>query len=261
VSWILPTATSRYVVDLAGDDAGLVLQDWTEGEIARWVPTDQHSFDTPPDRLPSELSALGTRQVRGADLIIDHGGALVGARLVWPSGGVDFTEDGPQTRLTAHGYDTTGDFELMLEIEASREHDVVSKRVTLFNSGSRAITLRRAFGPAWELPIGPGAVVDVLGGDWGREFTPYRIGLPVGELSLGSRQGITSHTYSPVVRAAAAVDRRDLRTASRSHGADRGDSWSIRRLIGNGCGWLAVSTTSPPSSGLSRARPLRRPPL
>jgi alpha-galactosidase len=206
VSWILPTATARYVVDLAGDDAGLVLQDWTDGEIGRWMPSDQHSFDTPPDRLPSELSALGTRQVRGADLIIDHGGALVGARLVWPSGSVDFTEDGPQTRLTARGYDTTGDLELMLEIEASREHDVVSKRVTIFSSGSRAITLRRAFGPAWELPIGPGAVVDVLGGDWGREFTAYRIGLPVGELSLGSRQGITSHTYSPVVRAAAAGD-------------------------------------------------------
>jgi alpha-galactosidase len=206
VSWILPTATARYVVDLAAEDAGPVLQDWTDGEIRTWAPSDQHSFDTPPDRLPSELSALGTRQVRGADLIVDHGGALVGARLVWPPGGVDFTEDGPRTRLTARGHDTTGDLELVLEIEASHEHDVVSKQVTLFNSGSRAITLSRAFGPAWELPIGPGAVVDVLAGDWGREFTPYRIGLPVGELSLGSRQGITSHLYAPVVTAMAATD-------------------------------------------------------
>jgi alpha-galactosidase len=206
VSWILPTATARYVVDLAAEDAGPVLQDWTDGEFRTWAPSDQHSFDTPPDRLPSELSALGTRQVRGADLIIDHGGALVGARLVWPIGGVDFTEEGPRTRLTVHGHDTTGDLELVLEIEASREHDVVTKRVTLFNSGSRAITLPRAFGPAWELPIGPGAVVDALGGDWGREFTAYRISLPVGELSLGSRQGITSHVYAPVVRVAAAGD-------------------------------------------------------
>ena len=94
VSWILPTATARYVVDLSADGAGPVLQDWTDGEIRTWAPSDQHSFDTPPDRLPSELSALGTRQVRGADLIVDHGGALVGARLVWPPGGVDFTEDG-----------------------------------------------------------------------------------------------------------------------------------------------------------------------
>jgi alpha-galactosidase len=203
---MLPTATARYVVDLAAEDAGPVLQDWTDGEVRTWAPSDQHSFDTPPDRLPSELSALGTRQVRGADLIVDHGGALVGARLVWPLGAVDFTEDGPRTRLTARGHDTTGDVELVLEIEASREHDVVSKRVTLFNSGSRAITLPRAFGPAWELPIGPGAVVDILAGDWGREFTPYRIGLPVGELSLGSRQGITSHLYAPVVRAAGAGD-------------------------------------------------------
>jgi alpha-galactosidase len=206
VSWILPTATARYVVDLAAEDAGPVLQDWTDGEIRSWTPSDQHSFDTWADRLPSELSALGTRQVRGADLIVDHGDALVGARLVWPRGSVDFTEDGPRTRLTAHGHDTTDDLQLVLEIEASREHDVVSKRVTLLNDGSRVITLSRAFGPSWELPIGPGAVVDVLGGDWGREFTPYRIRLPVGELSLGSRQGITSHVYSPVVRAAAADD-------------------------------------------------------
>jgi alpha-galactosidase len=206
VSWILPTATARYVVDLAGEDAGPVLQDWTDGEVRPWAPSDQHSFDTPPDRLPSELSALGTRQVRGADLIVDHGGALVGARLVWPFGNIDFTEDGPRTLLTAHGHDSTGDLQLVLEIEASREHDVVSKRATLFNNGSRAITLPRAFGPAWELPIGPGAVVDVLAGDWGREFTPYRIGLPVGELSLGSRQGITSHLYTPVVTATPAGD-------------------------------------------------------
>jgi alpha-galactosidase len=206
VSWILPTATARYVVDLADEDAGPVLQDWTDGEIRSWAPSDQHSFDTPRDRLPSELSALGTRHVRGADLIVDHGGGLVGARLVWPPGSVDFTEDGPRTHLVVRGHDTTGDLELVLEIEASREHDVVSKRVSLFNSGSRAITLSRAFGPAWELPIGPGAVVDLLGGDWGREFTPYRIGLPVGELSLGSRQGITSHLYAPVVRVAAASD-------------------------------------------------------
>ena len=206
MSWILRSATARYVVDLAAGDVGPVLQDWTDGEIRAWTPNHQHSFDTPPDRLPSELSALGTRQVRGADLIVDHGGALVGARLVWPSGSVDFIEDGPHARLIARAHDTEGDLELVLEIEASREHDVVSKRVTFFNSGSRAITLSRAFGPAWELPIGPGAVIDVLGGDWGREFTPYRIGLQVGELSLGSRQGITSHVYAPVVRAAAARD-------------------------------------------------------
>ena len=206
MSWILPTATARYVVDFADEDAGPVLQDWTDGEIRNWAPSHSHSFDTPRDRLPSELSALGTRQVRGADLIVDHGGALVGAGLIWASGGVDFTEDGPRTRLTTRGRDTTGDLELVLVIEASRMHDVVSKWVTLSNNGSGAITLPRAFGPAWELPIGPGAAVDVLGGDWGREFTQYRIGLPVGELSLGSRQGITSHLYAPVVRVAAASD-------------------------------------------------------
>ena len=207
MSWILPTATARYVVALAAEDAGPVLQDWTDGEIRTWAPSDQHSFDTPPDRLPSELSALGTRQVRGADLIVDHGGALVGARLVWPAGGVDFTEDGPRTRLTARGHDTTGDLELVLEIEASREHDVVSKRVTLVQqSGAERSPCRALSGRPGSCRSVRGRWWTVLAGDWGREFTPYRIALPVGELSLGSRQGITSHVYAPAVRAAAAGD-------------------------------------------------------
>ena len=102
-------------------------------------------------------------------------------------------------------------------------------------------------------------MVDVLGGDWAREFTPYRIGLPVGELSLGSRQGITSHLYAPVVCGGSSrAIPTDRRTASRWRGAARGDCWSIRRLSVIGFGWPAASTTSPPSSGLTRAR--RSPP-
>jgi alpha-galactosidase len=205
VSWILPTATGRYVVDLAPDEAGPVLHDWTAGDIRGWAPDSQPGFVTPLDRLPSELSALGSRQVRGADLIVDHGEGLVGARLLWPASAVAVVTDGARTRLSARGHDTTGNLEVELQIETSRDHDVVCKQATLTNTGRRAITLPRAFGPAWELPIGPGAAVDVLAGGWGREFTPYRIDVPVGELSIGSRQGITSHVYAPVLRLAAAA--------------------------------------------------------
>jgi alpha-galactosidase len=206
VSWILATATGRYVVDLAAGDAGPVLQDWTDGDIRDWAPTTVHSFQTTLDRLPSEVSALGSRQVRGADLIVDHGDGLLGARLVWPEDAVELVTDGPLTRLTARGHDTTGDLGLLLEIRTCSDHDVVSKQLTLANTGHRVLTFSRAFSPAWELPIGRGAIVHLLAGDWGREFTRHRILLPVGELSIGSRQGITSHHYAPTLSLASPTD-------------------------------------------------------
>ena len=206
MSWVLPTATGRYVMDLAPGEAGPVLQDWTDGDIRDWRPSSRPGFETALDRLPSEFSALGSRQVRGADLIVDHGNELVGARLVWPENAVEVVTDGPLTRLTARGHDTTGDLGLVLEIQTCSGHDVVIKQVTLTNTGHTALSLSRAFSPAWELPIGPGAIVHVLAGDWGREFTAHRILLPVGELSIGSRQGVTSHHYVPMVCLASSAE-------------------------------------------------------
>jgi alpha-galactosidase len=176
-----------------------VLQDWTDGDIRDWGPISLPGFETALDRIPSEVSALGSRQVRGADLIVDHGNGVRGARLVWPENAVEMVTDGPITRLTARGHDTTGDLGLVLEIQTSSDHDVVLKQVTVTNTGHTALSLSRAFSPAWELPIGPGAIVHVLAGDWAREFTAHRIVLPVGELSIGSRQGITSHHYVPAL--------------------------------------------------------------
>jgi alpha-galactosidase len=208
VSWSLPTAAATYTVDLAEDGAGLVLQDWSDQPARAWQPAARQGFETDLDRLPSEFSALGSRQVRGADLVLDHGNGLVGARLVWDGDRVDLLQDGPITRLTAVGRDTTGHLTVELVIETSLEHDVVRKWVTLANSGVSTLRLERAFGPAWELPLGPGASVDYLAGAWSREFTPFAIALPAGEFTIGSRQGITSHTFSPTLRVAP-LDRPD----------------------------------------------------
>jgi alpha-galactosidase len=208
--WGLPTATSRYVVAYAGRDAGLALQDWTDGEVAAWEPAAVTGFRTETDGLPLELSALGTRQVRGADLIVDHGDSLLGARLVWHVEDVEVVsrdEDGATvTLLTACATDTTGSLGIVVTIETSTAHDVVHKSAEIRNTGTRTLTLPRAFSPAWELPVGPGVVVDYLAGDWSREFTPCRAVLEAGELSIGSRQGITSHLFSPTLRVSARRD-------------------------------------------------------
>ena len=98
MSWTLPTASACYVVDSGPDGAGLVLQHWAGGPVRDWQPGRSAGFDTAIDRLPLEFSALGSRQVRGSDLIVDHGGSLVGARLAWPDDQVSVESDGLLTR-------------------------------------------------------------------------------------------------------------------------------------------------------------------
>lgn len=200
MSWVLRTATSAYVVGLAPDEAGPVLLGWTDGSPPPPAPPEPHGFRLPVDRQPLEVGALGTRQAGGVDLVVDHGDGLVGVRLRWPADEVRLVETPTGSVLTAHGRDTTGALEVQLVVLTSTAHDVVEKHLTLVNTGTAPLTFPRAFGPAWELPVGPGARVDYLYGDWSREFTPGHVELPAGELSLGSRQGITSHEYAPTVR-------------------------------------------------------------
>lgn len=204
MSWTLSCATSRYCVSLAPERLGLVLDHWGGGGSEPGSASGIHHFETLADATPLEYTALGTRHVRGADLIVDHGDSLVGARLIWDES-VGFADDGDRCSLTVGGQDTTGALRILLHLATSRSHDVVRKWVEIRNIGSATVTLPRAFGPAWELPIGPGARVHTLSGRWSREFTPATIDLPVGELSLGSRQGLTSHSYAPV----AVLTRRD----------------------------------------------------
>lgn len=199
MTWTLATATGRYVVDLAPEGAGPVLADWTDAEPRPWSPDPGAAFVTPADRLPSEYSALGTRHVRTADLIVEQEDGLVGARLTWSQDAVEFTDDGVRSTFTAVATDHAGRLTVRLGITASREHDVVAKHAEITNTGSAPLTLRRAFAPAWELPCPPPVRVGLLAGAWSREFQPHELKLPAGELSLGSRQGVTGHTYSPVV--------------------------------------------------------------
>lgn len=177
-----------------------MLADWTDGEIRPWAPAARRPFETPLEGLPLEYGALGSRQTSGADLIVDHGDGLVGARLIWSRDQVVLDRSGPVTRLVASGTDTTGNLVLTLNIETTHAHDVVSKWVEVRNVGEDRLTLPRVFGPAWELPLTPAVAIDYLAGAWCREFTPCHVDLPAGELSIGSRQGITSHTFAPVLR-------------------------------------------------------------
>ncbi len=206
MSWTLHTATTQYRIVLGPDGLGPMLDHWGAGAGRAWAgPDGPPQFATLADLVPLEYTALGTRHVRGSDLVVDHGDGLVGARLRWDDAAA-FTDDGERCTARWTATDRTEALRVALHVETSRAHDVVSKWVELTNTGSSTLRLSRAFGPAWELPIGPGARVATLSGRWSREFTPATVDLPVGELSLGSRQGVTSHSYAPVVALTARDD-------------------------------------------------------
>lgn len=200
MSWQLATATSRYVVDLAPDGLGPVLQDWSDAQPRDWHPEPVAAFLTEADRVPTEYSALGTRQVRGAELIVHGSGSQVGTRLSWSPDQVVLDDDGTRSRLVARAADPIAGVSVELVIEASREHDVIRKRAVISNTGTAPLELTRAFAPGWQLPVTGPVTVRILAGHWSREFTPLDVVLPAGELSIGSRQGVTSHDYAPVVR-------------------------------------------------------------
>ncbi|ACQ79204.1 glycoside hydrolase clan GH-D [Beutenbergia cavernae DSM 12333] len=223
-AWRLRTASTTLELAAAPDELGPVLVDWypdpaSPGE-ARAVPgAEGHGvggFATPADRLPLLYTALGTRHTRAAELAVDHGSGLVGARLRCTDVASASLPDGGD-ELRASFVDSTGHVAVELDVVTHPEHDVVELRSRVTNTGDAPLVLDRALTAALALPVGPGAVVDLLGGHWSREFSPFRVDLPAGELAIGSRQGITSHTYSPVVTVTSRdPSERGLRTEGRA---------------------------------------------
>ncbi|MFN0280744.1 MAG: alpha-galactosidase [Kineosporiaceae bacterium] len=199
-SWRLPTATGEYVVGVAASGAGLVLLHWgAPGEAPPPLRTESTNVLTPADVEPLEYAVLGTRHVQRSELVADLGDGLVGA-LLRLEGRPDVERSGTAHMLTARLVEPTGTLAVRLVVATDQAHDVVRKHVVVENvSTDRTIALSRVFSGAFDLPVGPGAGVALLAGGWATEFTPMTAALPAGELSIGSRTGLTGHLYAPVV--------------------------------------------------------------
>ncbi|PUB27061.1 alpha-galactosidase [Promicromonospora sp. AC04] len=222
MTWILPTRSGRYVVGLAPRGAGLVAVGWgPAAEEAAEPVAATSSFEADLDLLPLEATALGTRSVHGAELVVRRADGLRGARLAL-SGEVTLTrDDDGATHLACPLADDVLGLSVRLHIRTHPGHDVVEKWADLRNDSAHPIELLRAWGGAFMVPVGAGEgaaagvgagagadagpsaeprrSIGLLGGAWSREFTPFDAELGAGTLSIGSRQGITSHTYSPFV--------------------------------------------------------------
>ncbi|MFD6138026.1 alpha-galactosidase [Promicromonospora sp. NPDC060271] len=197
---MLPTRSGRYMVGLAPRGAGLVAVGWGPDGGAAAVPVAAtSSFEADLDLLPLEATALGTRNVHGAELVVRGADGLRGARLVLSGEVVLAQDDDGATHLVCPLADDVLGIGVRLHLRTHPGHDVVEKWAELYNASEQPIELLRAWGGAFAIPARGGASVGLLGGAWSREFTPFDVTLGAGTLSVGSRQGITSHTYAPVV--------------------------------------------------------------
>lgn len=231
--WTLPGAGSEYIVSLLPDGAGLVLDHWgalVAGGVQPWAELDRVlSFVTVPDVAPLEFATAGHRHTAFSELLVDRGDSRTGARFRCAdpdaAGAVSFVTDADTTRLSVRFVDETGDLMLTTHIATSRAHDVVRRSVTVENrSASSTVSLPRVFSGGWALPVGQRARIDYLAGSWANEFHREHIDLHWGTFSIGSRQGVTSLAFSPVITVSALDD--DSRVVERAGAYGVALEWS-----------------------------------
>lgn len=213
--WHLRARSTSYVVSALPDGSGLVLDYWgptadADGladTVPSWDEPDRFvSFSAKADAQPLEYASAGQRHASFAELLVDRGDGRTGARWSVLSGEVVHRPRDGGDELVVPFADETGTLRLELMVRTSADHDVVRRSVRLRNRGTTAITLPRVFSAGWNLPLGQHVRIDYLAGSWAREFQHRATELHWGTFSMGSRQGVTGLSHSPVVTVTAVDD-------------------------------------------------------
>ncbi|GAB3609684.1 alpha-galactosidase [Humibacter ginsengiterrae] len=221
--WHLRTRGTSYIVSVTPDGSGLVLDYWGPSisedaldDIPQWNEPERFvSFSSAADVQPLEYASDGQRHASFSELLIDRGSGRTGARWSVVRDEVLSRRSDGGDELVVPFDEETGTLRLELRARTSREHDVIRRSARLVNRGADRIELPRMFSAAWNLPLGQDVHVDYLGGSWAHEFQRRSIDLHWGTFSLGSRQGVTSLSFSPVVTVSAL---NDAESFQRQHG-------------------------------------------
>ncbi|HEY4269704.1 MAG TPA: alpha-galactosidase [Galbitalea sp.] len=210
--WTLATRSSEYIVSLLPDGSGLVLDHWGApafGGVEPWSePTRFPQYRLPADVAPLEYATAGQRHTAFSELLIDRGDSLTGAAWTVETSGIRFDDGVDGATLHVPFADETGELRLTLSTATDAGTDVVRRWMALDNlSQTRTVELPRVFSAGWSLPVGQLARIHYLAGAWAQEFQPQQLDLGYGALSIGSRQGVTSLAFSPVVTVESTADR------------------------------------------------------
>lgn len=211
----LHTRSTSYMIRPTDSRSGLQMVAW--GAIGSAQPHSApplvSGFETSEDLLPHEFGVGGTRHVLESELLLRLPDGLAGAS-VRLAGDPYVIEEGHRQVLRCTLVDSAVGLEIELGWSTSRLHDVVTRSAVVRNTGSGELTLDRALSGAFNMPLPDGAAIDAFSGGWCEEFTPRRILLPHGSFRIGSRQGIASHLWTPVITLA-------------DPSAPEGECWSV----------------------------------
>lgn len=217
--WHLHTRRTSYALSLTADASGAVSDYWGPAlavgeDPAPWAEPDRFvGYAADADAQPLEYASDGQRHTAFSELLIDRGNSRTGARWML-HGEPRWRSDSSGDELELAFRDETGTLELVLGYRSSREHDVIRRWTRIANHGSDTVTLPRAFSAAWNAPVGQRVRVDYLAGSWAREFQERSAQVHWGTFSIGSRQGVTGMSFSPVVRVSALPDEDDVAARS-----------------------------------------------
>lgn len=194
--WLLRTPESSYAFRLDADDRprhvhwGPPLTLAQATQVAERRNPAESSFDEPGDErleLPTEggaffgVAALAARFEDGT------------SALEWRYAGHSSTEDTLDLRLADRHYP------LELSLHYRVRGDVIERWTTLRTTGDAEIALLRTDSASWTLPRRDGARLSRTSGAWSAEYGVLREPLPVGETTLTSRRGVSSHQVNPWV--------------------------------------------------------------
>ena len=194
--WLLRTPASSYVLRLDAHDRprhvhwGPPLTLEQACAIAeRRNPADS-SFDEPGDeRL--ELPAEGGAFFGVAGLAIRYEDGT--SALEWRYAGQIVEDDTLILRLADRHYP------LEVSLHYRVRGDVVERWTTLRNTGDAPISLLRTDSASWTLPRRADARLSRTSGAWSAEYGVQREKLSIGETTLTSRRGVSSHQVNPWV--------------------------------------------------------------
>lgn len=198
-TWTLCGATTEYTVGVP--DHGR----WAE--LIGWGPTGQShgpstaaqsgqvNFVTAAEFAPVEYAVRGVRFTGPTELVVAGSDGSDECQPLFISADYD-VGDAAET-LDLSFADPQVPLRVALHYRMPVGLDVVERSVSVTNNGTDPFALYTHDSAAFVAPTLGGARLRYLWGYWLTEFRQAEIVMPAGRFEIGSRQGITGHSFSP----------------------------------------------------------------
>jgi alpha-galactosidase len=202
--WTLRGATTSYVVEVPEHGRWASLVAWGPHAVADGpstvAPAGTVHFLPEADVEPLEYAVRGVRYAAPTELVVSGPDGNDECRPVFVSG----AQEDDDLELTFA--DELRSLRLVLHYRMPADLDVVERWVSVHNEGTADFTLHHHDSAGFVIPTVSGGQLCYLWGEWNSEFQQAAITLPRGRFTIGSRQGITGHSYSPFLSVADAND-------------------------------------------------------